>query len=117
MSESLVEKQVRLVQERQCRALADKIKPMLPAGTGFLLFLADLGDDGNMSYVSTVSRESAIKLTQEWLDHQDANHPAEGWETAAMFLMEVANAIGFEGEPEPAAVLARCRELAGKERE
>lgn len=114
MGESLIDRQVRLVLEQQCRDLASHLKPKVPAGVGFLLFLADHGAEGNMAYVSSVERQSAIKLVQEWLDHQDANHTAEGWETAAMFLMEVAAAIGFECEPEPEKVLQRCRELAEK---
>ena len=105
-------KQMRLVLEQQCRDIASVIAQACPAGVGFLLFIADHGTSGHMAYVSSVERESAIKLVQEWLDRQDANHPAEGWQTAAMFLIRVAAAIGFDGPPEPEALLARLRELA-----
>jgi hypothetical protein len=107
--ETRTQKQVRLVLEQQCVELAKLLKSKVPAGVGFILFLADIGEEGNIAYVSTVGRQSAFKLLHEWLDHQDANHPAEGWETAAMFVMELAEVLGCE--PDPAEVLARCREL------
>jgi hypothetical protein len=115
MSETLTQKQVRLVLEKQCRQLAELLKSQVPAGVGFMLWLTDYGESGNMAYVSTCDRESAHKLAQEWLDLDDANHPAEGWETAAMFVMELAKAINFKGEPEPGALLEECRRLAAKE--
>lgn len=114
MTENFVQKQVRLVLEKQCRELAELLGSKVPAGVGFLLFLADFGEAGNTAYVSSVQREGAIKLVQEWLDKQDVNHPAEGWQTAALFLREVASAIDFKGEPEPEAVLQACRLLADK---
>jgi hypothetical protein len=70
--ESLVEKQVRLVLEQQCRAIADKLKDMCPAGVGFALFLADYGEKGNTAYVSSVDREDMIRLVEEWLERQKA---------------------------------------------
>jgi hypothetical protein len=112
---STTETQVRLVLERQCRDLAKMLSSKVPAGVGFILFLSDLGADGNLAYMSTIERDSAHRLMHEWLDHEDANHPAEGWETAALYMVEVANAIGFEGELDPAEVLNRCRELRAKE--
>lgn len=112
LNETTTQRQVRLVLETQCRKLADDLRAKVPAGVGFLLFLADYGDAGNLAYVSSCKRDDAIRLVQEWLDTQDANHPAEGWETAAQFLLEVARATGFPGEPEPAALLEHCRMLA-----
>jgi len=68
--ETLVEKQVRLVLERQCRELADKLKQWTPAGVGFALFLADFGEKGNTAYVSTVDRADMVRLVKEWLARQ-----------------------------------------------
>lgn len=115
MSETTTDLQLRLILEQQCRELGELLQRKAPAGVGFLLFLADLGADGDLAYVANVERDDAHKLVHEWLDRTDANHPAEGWETAARFLTEVAAAIGVDGESEPAAVLARCRELRAKE--
>ncbi len=112
-AESTVRKQVRLVLEKQCREYADLLKSKVPAGVGFILFVADYGEGGNLAYVSTCERSTVHKMLWEWLDHEDMNHPAEGWQAAAEFVMELASAIGFEGEPEPGALLDRCRELAG----
>lgn len=117
INETITQKQVRLMLERQCREYADLLKSKVPAGVGFVLFLADYGDPTtsehhNLAYVSTCERGSVHKMLWEFLDHDDANHPQEGWQMAAVLLMEVASAIGFEGEPEPEALLARCRELA-----
>ncbi len=64
--ETFVEKQVRLVLEGQCREIADKLKAMCPAGTGFALFLMDYGSKGNLAYVATVDRADMIKTVQEW---------------------------------------------------
>jgi hypothetical protein len=69
--ETHVQTQVRLVLERQCREIADKLKAWTPAGVGFALFLADYGEKGNTAYVSTVGREGMIKLVREWLDRQE----------------------------------------------
>lgn len=110
--ETIIQKQVRLVLERQCREYAELLKSKVPAGVGFILFLSDYGENGNMAYVSTCERQSVHNLLWEWLDHEDANHPQEGWQAAAEFIMALATVIGFEGEPEPEALLARCRELA-----
>lgn len=110
--ERIVDKQVRLVLERQCRELADVVKSKVPAGVGYLVFLADFGEEGNLAYFSSVERDGAIKLVQGWLDSQDANHPAEGWQMAAAFLQQIAAAIGFKGEPAPDKIIAECRRLA-----
>jgi hypothetical protein len=113
VNESFVQKQVHLVRETQCKELSAHIKTRVPAGVGFILFLCDIGDEGNMAYISTILREDVHKLMWEWLDHEDANHPAEGWQ-ANLLLMSVAEAVGFEGEPEPEALLAHCRKLRRK---
>jgi hypothetical protein len=109
--ETLVQKQVRLVLERQCRELADLLKTKVPAGVGFALFLFDFGEKGNTAYVSTAQRDDMIKLIWEWLDHQDANHPREGWKRFAEFVCELARVLEFEGEPAPQALLDECAEM------
>lgn len=67
MDETFVEKQVRLILEQQCRQLAKGLRPQLPAGVGFALFLFDFGAAGNLAYVSTAHREDTIRLIEEWL--------------------------------------------------
>jgi hypothetical protein len=113
--ETIVQKQVRLVLERQCRELAELLASKVPAGVGFVLFLADHGPKGNTAYVSSVTRDSAHALVHEWLDRQDANHPQEGWEAAAQYVAAVARVTGFEGEVDPGAVLEHCEKLAAAE--
>lgn len=114
--ETLVEKQVRLVLEQQCRQIANLLKPQVPAGVGFILFLSDFGDGGNVAYVSTVEREGAIKLVQEWLDAQDDTYDVKRLRellyTAGASLVEIASAVGFEGNAgDLGALLAHCRTL------
>jgi len=69
-AETLVDKQVRLVLEKQTRDIAEKLKAWCPAGVGFILFLADYGAKGNIAYVSSCDREDAIKMVMEWLGRQ-----------------------------------------------
>jgi len=70
VAETLVEKQVRMVLETQCRDLAKHLAPKVPAGCGFALFLFDFGADGNTAYVSTAQREDMVRLVAEWLEIQ-----------------------------------------------
>lgn len=72
MSESFVEKQVRLMLESQCREYANLLRTKMPAGVGFALFLFDFGADGNVAYVSTARREDMIRLVREWLARTEA---------------------------------------------
>ena len=71
MSETLVQKQVRLVLEMQCREIADLLKEKVPAGVGFTLFLFDFGQKGNTAYVSMGQRDDSVKLIREWLAKQE----------------------------------------------
>ena len=75
MAETLTQKQVRLVLERQCREAADLLKANTPAGTVFCLVLADVGERGNVAYVSTCERESAAKMLDEILGKWSLEHP------------------------------------------
>lgn len=115
--ETLVQKQVRLVLEQQCRQIAALLQPQVPAGVGFILFLSDFGDGGNTAYVSTVERASAIKLVQEWLDHNDDTYDVKTLRallvTAGEAVSEIAKAVGFEGVQEDgiARLVAHCRSL------
>jgi hypothetical protein len=76
-SETIVQKQVRFVLEQQTREIAEKVKAWCPAGVGFLLFLADYGEKGNLAYVSTCDRVDAIKLVVDWLARQRAEGPSQ----------------------------------------
>lgn len=99
--ETLVQKQVRLVLEQQCRQIANLLKPQVPAGVGFILFLSDFGEGGNIAYVSTVERAGAIKLMQEWLDAHDDTYDVKR-------LRELLVVAG-EAMSEAAAEVARLR--------
>ncbi len=116
MAETQTEIQVRLVLERQCRALAEDLGRKVPAGVGFILFLCDFGNDGNLAYVSSVERDGAIKLVQEWLDHQDDNYDVKTLRELLVaggdLLLTVAKAVGFPGElSDPQALVAHCERL------
>lgn len=67
VAETFVDKQVRLVLEKQTREIANVVKERVPAGVGFALFLFDFGADGNIGYVSTAQRDDMIRLIEEWL--------------------------------------------------
>ena len=70
MAETFVQKQVRLVIEKQCRELADDLKAKVPAGVGFALFLFDFGTKGNVAYVSTADRTDMMNLLTEWMERE-----------------------------------------------
>lgn len=117
--ETLVQKQVRLVLEQQCRDIANLLKPQMPAGVGFILFLSDFGEGGNTAYVSTVERASAIKLVQEWLDHNDDTYEVtqlrELLVTAGASIAEIVAAVGFKGDVgDLGALLKHCRDLVAQ---
>lgn len=119
MAETLVQKQVRLVLEQQCRGIADYLAPKMPAGVGFILFLVDHGAKGNMAYVSSVEREGAIGTIYEWLDHQDANADRATLQslliTAGETVTEIGKAVGFKGAiGDLDGLLEHCRELKRK---
>lgn len=90
--ETLAEKQVRLVLEKQAREVADAIHAALPAGVGFALYIFDFGepclgcikveqhpgegygcalhpagrDAKNLAYVSNAQRGDILKMLAEW---------------------------------------------------
>ena len=70
--ETLVDKQVRLIQEVQVRAIADHVKALLPVGSGFILMCFNFGQQGNLSYVSNAHRDDTIRVLREWLKRQGA---------------------------------------------
>lgn len=116
MKESRTETQVRLVLERQCRELVDVLKPRVPAGVGFILFLADFGDKGNLAYASTLERQSTIKLLQEWLDHEDDTYDVKRLRELLLVAYEVvqsvAKAVEFTGQVgDWNALVEHCKKL------
>lgn len=64
--------------ERAARKLADIIKPHVPEGWGFTLFLASFGKRGNLTYVSTINREDAHRMIAEWVA-ATVNDPPTGF--------------------------------------
>jgi len=63
----------RLHLEERTRAIAEVINEMVPENTTFMLFLADVGDKGNLAYVGTSQRESTIEMMREFLQRWGAN--------------------------------------------
>ncbi|MBT8453907.1 MAG: hypothetical protein KJO40_18240 [Deltaproteobacteria bacterium] len=52
--------------EGVCADLArEVIVPILPAGAGFALLLFDLGERGNMAYMSNAKREDMINALED----------------------------------------------------
>jgi hypothetical protein len=74
--ESNADLQIRLILEKRCRQIADTIKHLLPAGTGFSLWLFDFGLPGNLAYVSSADRDDMLRLIAEWLSKQDGGKKA-----------------------------------------
>jgi hypothetical protein len=70
--ETLTDVQVRLLDEMGTAELGRRIKAMMPPGRGFLFWTVDYGPGGNLAYISTVSREDAIRTVREWLRKQGA---------------------------------------------
>lgn len=51
--------------EDEARKLGRTIKSVLPPNQGFFLALFDLGNGGNMTYMSNAERVSAIAMLRE----------------------------------------------------
>jgi hypothetical protein len=71
-TESLTDKQVRLLDEMDTVKLGRAVKEMMPPGRVFMLWTGDYGEKGTLAYVSTVEREDAIRTVREWLQRQGA---------------------------------------------
>lgn len=80
MTESLLQKQVRLMHEAECRAAADVLKRSLPAGTGFILVTFDLGEGDSVRYVSNAQRAGCVEvlrdLFEQW-EHEEGGTDGE----------------------------------------
>jgi len=62
--------------ELALRAIADKLKVLLPHGWGFSIFLLQLGEKGSVFYISSVVRADFIKSLEEFLE-RERNRPAQ----------------------------------------
>jgi hypothetical protein len=51
--------------ENKARDVARFIKAQMPSGWGFCLILASHGDEGSMTYLSSLDRECTVKLLRE----------------------------------------------------
>lgn len=71
-TESLTDKQVRLLQEMGTADVARAVKAMLPVDQGFVLFTVSYGPRSNIAYVSTIERDDVIRTLREWLKSQRA---------------------------------------------
>lgn len=71
-TETLTDKQVRLLHESQTATVARKLKEMLPPGQGFILLTFDFGPGASLAYVSNADREDTIRALREWLHKQGA---------------------------------------------
>ena len=62
------ERKARLALEAMCGKIGRKIGDALPPGVGFALILVDIGEQGNLAYVSSAERQSMIRLFVEVLE-------------------------------------------------
>lgn len=65
MSETQVQKQIRLLLEQQAREIGVQIGEACPAGVGYALLVFDFGDDGNLAYVSNANRADMIRALED----------------------------------------------------
>lgn len=73
-----VRQQLRIHIEKECRRLADHLKTELREGTGFTLLLFDMGEEGNISYVSTAERGSMMATLRELIHNLSTDADPEG---------------------------------------
>lgn len=66
--ETRAEMQWRLRVEQRCREIAAQVVARLLPGTGFALFVFDLGAHGSIAYASNAKRADLRKALREWLD-------------------------------------------------
>jgi hypothetical protein len=71
-TESLTEKQVRILEETETIKLAKIVKAAISPDRGFILLTAQDGAGGSLAYVATMDRDDAIRTVREWLKHQGA---------------------------------------------
>lgn len=71
--ETMEQRTRRLMLEQRTREIADRIKDLLPPDTVFMLFTADVGEDGGLAYVGTSQREDTIAMMREFLHRWGAN--------------------------------------------
>ncbi len=93
--------QLRIHLERECRKLADILKPHVRESTGFTLLLYDMGEDGNISYVSTADRGDMMATFRELLDNLATDADPEGMvgkHERSMAVVEAARAVGHQNE-------------------
>lgn len=70
-TETLTEKQVRLIHEMGTAEIGRRIKAMMRPDQGFLLMIADYGG-GNLAYISTIEREDVVRMLREFLQKNGA---------------------------------------------
>lgn len=71
--EDAIKLQVRILFEREGRKIAEKVQALLPPGVGFMLFVFDFGEGGNIAYLSNAQRPDARKAIAEWLQRTGAD--------------------------------------------
>jgi hypothetical protein len=76
MTETPENKHKREALEQRCRQIATTLKPQLPDGTGFCLFLFDFGEGGNTAYMANGQRDDVRALIVEWLVRAEPLPPA-----------------------------------------
>lgn len=66
-SETADDQLLRLNQETRCAKLATELKDKMMPGEGFILFLADHGEGGTLSYASSLVRDDVRRALAEFL--------------------------------------------------
>jgi hypothetical protein len=59
--------------EVAARRIADAIGKLMPKGWGFIVWLMKHGPDGHMTYLSSISPDTAIAALEEWIAREKAN--------------------------------------------
>lgn len=61
----------------KAQAIGRIIKKEMPQGWGFVLILSDFNQEGSgaMTYLSSIERESCIKMLKEFIAKAESNYP------------------------------------------
>ena len=63
--------------ETLAQEAARAVDKLTPVGWGFLIFLTSHGDAGYTTYVSSIEREDAVRMIEEWMERMKV----EGFES------------------------------------
>ena len=59
--------------EEALRAIGEILRTTMPAGYGFVLLIASIGEGGNTFYTSNCERDSVIAMMREFMEKFEPN--------------------------------------------